>query len=307
MAFIKSISNILRPTFSRNPMRTCSTESWKKLNFTDKVAVITGGASGIGYNIAKEFLTHGMLAVTLVDNNKEKLEKSAETLIDEFGDSKVVQYEADVSDIDEMDKAFRNTSMYFQVIDVIVNNAGVLDDTNWEKQLNINMRGCIIGTLLGMQYMAKSSAGEGGIIVNVASIMGILPSNGFPIHTMTQFGIVGFTRALGSSKLYERTGVKVFGYCPGLTDTELFKDDLTDKTINQNFFNEFHNESKHNVKQNPEIVGKNLARILDLAKPGSIWVTENNKTAYEMDYSKAIKKKEYQPEEEESEIDKQTN
>ncbi|CAG9814384.1 unnamed protein product [Phaedon cochleariae] len=273
-----------------NASQTSTEGDPEKLNLEEKVAVITGGASGIGYAIAKQFLKEGMSALSIIDINKEKSEEQVKLLTEEFGEDKVLFSEGDVSDADQMDAAFRNTALHYQSIDIIVNNAGILDDTLWEKELNTNLRGCVIGTLLGMQYMAKSSSGEGGIIVNIGSIMSVIPSSGFPIYTMTQSGIYGFTRALGSSSLYSRTGVKMLCYCPSLTDTELLKD-TSDKCINYNFANEFQEEIASCTVQKPENVAKGLVSILGEAEPGSIWIVENDQDPYEIEFPGIVKKK----------------
>lgn len=163
----------------------------KKINLENKVAVVTGGASGIGYFISKALLQGGLSALAIIDNDKEQLKDATKKLRIDFGEDRILPLEANVSDIEQMDSAFRNTVLYYHVLDIIVNNAGVMDDINWEKELKTNINGCVIGTLLGMQYMAKSSQGSGGTIVNVGSVMSFIPSCGFPIYTMTQFAIGG--------------------------------------------------------------------------------------------------------------------
>ncbi|XP_074030171.1 15-hydroxyprostaglandin dehydrogenase [NAD(+)] [Leptinotarsa decemlineata] len=284
---------LLRPmvTIRRtNALQAKNKNSPTKVNIEDKVAVITGGASGIGFEIAKEFLKAGMSALTIIDNDKKKSEESLKILSDEFGEEKILLVEADVADTDQMDAALRNAVLHYQTIDIIVNNAGILDDTKWEQELRTNLRGCVIGTLLGMQYMAKSSSGEGGTIVNIGSIMSIIPSCGFPIYTMTQFGIAGFSKALGSSNLYERTNVKIFGYCPGITQTNMLKD-VSNKTINTNFASEFQEEIENYKIQNPQSAAKGLLEILEEAKPGSIWIAENDEPPYEMSFQPVFNRK----------------
>ncbi|KAG5889913.1 hypothetical protein JTB14_010064 [Gonioctena quinquepunctata] len=270
------------PTFLTQKRNVVQDEnSCRTINVEEKVAVITGGASGIGFAIAKELLRAGLNALTIIDNDKKKSQENIALLSDEFGEEKILLVEADVADTEQMDAALRNTVLHFHTIDLLVNNAGILDDTRWEQELGINLRGCVIGTLLGMQYMAKSSAGEGGIIVNIGSIMSIIPSCGFPIYTMTQFGIAGLTKALGSSNLYNRTNVKIFGYCPGLTKTNMLKD-VSTKAINMNFANEFQEEIENCKVQDPETVAKGLLKIIEDAKPGSLWIAENDAEPYEV-------------------------
>lgn len=193
----KILSSFSKPTLSCVQRLTYSVhsiahnEAPSSLKFEDKVGVITGGGSGIGYEIAREFLKGGMSFVTIIDINKEKSLENINKLTREFGEDNVLYVEGDVGDPEQMDYAFRNTVLHYHTIDIIVNNAGVMDDVQWENQIRTNLHGCVIGTLLGMQYMSKSSSGRGGTIVNIGSIMSMIPSCGFPIYTLTQFGIAG--------------------------------------------------------------------------------------------------------------------
>ncbi|KAJ8929242.1 hypothetical protein NQ314_018121 [Rhamnusium bicolor] len=243
----RAFTKIIKPTVTtiskhnysvQNACSDAENEAPKKINLEDKIAVITGGGSGIGYAIAKQFLKDGMSSLTIVDNDKQKSLEGVEKLIKEFGEEKVLFMEGDVTDSQQMDSAFRNTVLHYETIDIIVNNAGVMDDVHWESQIKTNLNGCVIGTLLGMQYMAKSSSGDGGIIVNIGSIMSVIPSSGFPIYTMTQFGIAGK-------------------------------------------YNKYINRC---VAQNPKNVAKGLVDILEKAKPGSIWVAENDGEPYEVKF-----------------------
>ncbi|VEN63798.1 unnamed protein product [Callosobruchus maculatus] len=283
-------------TFLRRRSSTLKEDRQNKIHLEEKVVVVTGGASGIGLAIADELLCEGTSSVTVIDNNKEKLDKSVKILADKHGEDRVLPIEADVSNIEQMDAAFRNTVLHFHAIDIIINNAGIMDDGKWEKELKVNTHSCVIGTLLGMQYMAKSSSGSGGIIANIGSLAGLTPWCGFPIYTMTQFGVVGFTKALGSSKLYERTGVKVFGYCPCLTQTEMLEKPA-EKSINDNFAAEFVEDTKDMKVQSPEIIAKGLVEILHDAKPGSIWVAMEEKKPFEVSMSEMLKKVEQKAEE----------
>lgn len=104
--------------------------------------------------------------------------------------------------------------------------------------------------------------------------------------------IAGFSKALGSSYLHDRTGVKVFGYCPGLTETNLMKTAATN-SINQNFAAEFREEIDGCLIQKPEIVARGLIKILEKAKPGDIWIAENDGEPYEatFPYAGSMKQK----------------
>lgn len=105
--------------------------------------------------------------------------------------------------------------------------------------------------------------------------------------------IPGLSQALGSSNLYRRTGVKIFTYCPGLTNTNMIKD-IAPRCINLNFAAEFVEESAQCTTQEPKHVAQSLARILDEARPGSFWITENNEEPYEAEIKTCAKKMEKQ-------------
>ncbi|CAH0546267.1 unnamed protein product [Brassicogethes aeneus] len=253
----------------------------EKFELADKVAVIVGGAGEIGYSIAHTFLRNGVNNVSILDKDVTKGEEAVDKLVQKFGNSKAIFYETEITDSKNVDAALRNTILHLNGIDIVVNCAGIFNDSKWEEQIQTNMIGTVVTTLLGLQHMSSSGPGHGGIVVNVASIMGVIPSLGYPLHTMTQYGIVGFSRALGCSDQYNRTKVKIVGYCPGPTDTKLFRD-AANNSINPNFSTEFLQEIDGCVVQKPEKVAEGLCLVMETAKSGSIWVAENNDTPYEV-------------------------
>ncbi|XP_019766718.2 15-hydroxyprostaglandin dehydrogenase [NAD(+)] [Dendroctonus ponderosae] len=264
-------------------------EMEEDFNLAEKSAIINGGASGIGFEIAREFLKRGVPHLSIIDIDEERGEKAAAALTKEFGREKVLFFEADVADAVGLDDVYRKSMQFHDIPEIIVNSAGIMNDTLWDKQIYTNMTGSVVGTLLGLQYMSKSSKGYGGIIVNIGSILGIIPSSGYPLHTMTQFGICGFSKAIGCEKMcilgnhIHRTGVKVFALCPGLTDTKLLLE-APAKAINDRFAQEHADEIEGSTAQKTTSVAKGLADILDKAKAGSVWVVENDGGPYEVTY-----------------------
>ncbi|RZC39428.1 adh short domain containing protein [Asbolus verrucosus] len=253
----------------------------KTINLDNKVAIITGGTEGIGLAIAKIFLKCGISGVAIADNSKDKGVESIQKLECEFGDNRVLFFEGDMSQSKPFDRVFKETIKHFENVNIVVNNAGIMNDVKWETQINTNLSSAVIGTLLGMQYMSKTCFGQGGLIINVASIMGLIPSSGYPIHTLTQFGIVGFSRAIGNINHYDRTGVKITALCPGLTNTKLLKQ-ASYHAINDKFHKEFKEESGGCLLQKTESVALATLNILHDSMPGSVWVVENNNKPYEI-------------------------
>ncbi|XP_044759721.1 15-hydroxyprostaglandin dehydrogenase [NAD(+)]-like isoform X2 [Coccinella septempunctata] len=245
-------------------VRPASIEKIKN-KLSGKVALLTGGASGIGYSIAKSFLNHGLSALTIADIHRLNGTEAIKDLTLQFGEDKVMFIECDVTRRNQLD----------------LNNAGIMNDAVWEKEIHTNIGGCLIGSLLGLQYMSKTSNGNGGIIINMASIIGLMPCNGFPIHTMTQYGIVGLSRAFGGH--YKRTRVKVIGFCPGLTQSQLIEK-AHRNTLNGHFARVFRKEVEGCYLQHPDFVGDGLVKVIDKARPGSIWFIENNDQPHEVHF-----------------------
>ncbi|KAK9881506.1 hypothetical protein WA026_016386 [Henosepilachna vigintioctopunctata] len=193
--------------------------------------------------------------------------------------------ECDVAKTNELDWTFQQTLKHFTRLDIVINNAGIMNDAAWENEIHTNIGGCLTGTLLGLQYMSTTSRGKGGVIINTASIIGLIPCNGFPIHTLTQHGIVGFSRALGGH--YKRTGVKVICICPALTQSPLIET-AHKNTLNRYFAKTFCKEVEGCYLQHPDAVGDGLVKIINKAKPGSIWFVENNDHPHEIRFPKFV-------------------
>lgn len=252
-----------------------------------KVAIITGGAQGIGFDLAQTLLKNGVKGVTLADNDCECGEKSCLCLCEEYGDGCAMFCNCDVMKSENMDSVFRKTMKHFKRVDLVINNAGILNDKKWESEITVNIGGCVIGSLLGLQYMSKSCHARGGVVLNVANTAGIDPLRGCPIYTMTQSAIIGFTRALGSGCQYLRTGVKVIGLCAGPTNTRMMKQ-LKSKAINEHFAKELLDEMKESQLQPMNFVSNGIMKVLSTGESGSIWIAHNNEEAFQVCFPKCV-------------------
>ncbi|KAL1490815.1 hypothetical protein ABEB36_013446 [Hypothenemus hampei] len=240
-SIVKLRSSIEGKQFSELSEGIVEASQEEDYNFKDKAAIVNGGASGIGLEIAREFLKRGLPHLSIIDIDEEQGEQAVKELRNEFGDEKVLFFEADVANALALDSVYRKSMQFHDIPEIIINSAGIMNDAKWDKQIWTNVTGCVVGTLLGLQYMSKSSNGYGGIIVNIGSILGIIPSSGYPLHTMTQFGICGFSKAIGCGNHIDRTGVKVFAMCPGLTNTRLLTE-APANAINDRFAQEYVDE-----------------------------------------------------------------
>uniref|UniRef100_A0A1Y1N9I9 Uncharacterized protein n=1 Tax=Photinus pyralis TaxID=7054 RepID=A0A1Y1N9I9_PHOPY len=104
-----------------------------------KVALISGGGAGIGLQYAKELLRNGLRAVTLADINKVNGENALKEIQEEFGHEKAIFVQVDVAEKDQYEEAFKQTVDKYKNLDIVVNNAGVMNDAIWERQISINL------------------------------------------------------------------------------------------------------------------------------------------------------------------------
>ncbi|RZC33904.1 adh short, KR and/or NAD binding 4 domain containing protein [Asbolus verrucosus] len=189
-----------------------------------KIALVTGAATGIGLAYVKELLRNGVKAVTIADIDATKGEDSAKRLNHEFGGNKVIFIRTDVTKADQLEAAFKTALNTWKGLDIVINNAGIMNDANWELQIAVNCNHVVRGSLLAIQYMGKNNGGKGGVVVNIASILGLQELAGCPIYVGTKHFVVGLDRSFGTPFFYNLTGIQFLTMCPGVTDTPLISE-----------------------------------------------------------------------------------
>ncbi len=188
-----------------------------------KVAFITGAASGMGLEMARSFSAAGM-KVVLTDIEQEALAKVEQ----EFAASnrEALCIKLDVTSRDSMEAAAQKTIERFDKIHVLVNNAGVavrgkLDDMeyrDWDWTLGVNLDGVVNG-LQAFISLIKSH-GEGGHIINTASMAGQIALPAIGVYTASKYAVVGISETLRLDLADDKIGVSVL--CPGIVDTNIF-------------------------------------------------------------------------------------
>ncbi|KAL6444265.1 hypothetical protein ACFW04_001874 [Cataglyphis niger] len=166
------------------------------MEIQEKTVLITGGANGIGYCTARELLRSGAKAVAIVDLPDSNGEIATAELKKEFGSDHVIFLVGDVTKIDELTACFDKAIESFGTLDIVINNAGIMNDAEWEPMVDVNYKGIVHGTILGLNHMGKHKGGKGGTIVNMSAIVGLQSNPIAPIYAGTQFAIVGFTLSL---------------------------------------------------------------------------------------------------------------
>jgi NAD(P)-dependent dehydrogenase (short-subunit alcohol dehydrogenase family) len=193
--------------------------------FKDRVALVTGGASGIGYGMVQNFLQLGMKCV-IVDFNAAYLEELRDAL---RGRVDVHLVQADVGDRDQVRSAAQEAKRIFGRIHVLCNNAGIggggdTDDADfdaWDKALRVNLGGVVNCTKIIVPLII--SHGEGGHIVNTSSMAGLvpLPLPGLGAYQTAKFAVRGFTESLRMSMAAHGIGVSCL--FPGGTRTRIIE------------------------------------------------------------------------------------
>lgn len=190
-----------------------------------RTAFVTGAAQGLGRAFSEALLEKGArVCITDIQAKKGLLLESE--LQKKYGKDKCMFMECDVSAVANLKKSFNAAVSQFGHIDLIVNNAGIADESKMEKMLNINLIGAINGSALGVEHMRKDKGGRGGVIINVASTAGLIPVYITPNYCASKFGLVGFHLSCASNPHLKEMGVQFGCLCPAFTDTDIIKVDF---------------------------------------------------------------------------------
>ncbi|KAM9348576.1 15-hydroxyprostaglandin dehydrogenase [NAD(+)]-like [Symphorus nematophorus] len=195
------------------------------MELNGKIAVVTGAAQGIGRAMMEILLQNGA-KVALLDANETVGKSLKEALDEQYGQEKTLFLNCDVQSEEQIKAALQKTIETFGGIDILCNNAGILNEGEWEKTISINLTGVVRVTYLALEHMNKLTGGRGGIVVNTASMAGLGPLLSCPVYTATKHGVVGFTRAMAAASTASGYGIRFNAICPGLVQTDLFSNIL---------------------------------------------------------------------------------
>jgi len=146
----------------------------RKLNIKSKLVVITGSAGGLGKAFAVKLLSLGA-RVCISDINENLGRQTLSELSETFGEDRVEFVGCDVTKEDSVEKLIKQAEEVFKSkLYCFINNAGVMGEKEgWRLCMDINLTGVLHGTNLAMDQMGKDKGGNGGVVVNVASILGL--------------------------------------------------------------------------------------------------------------------------------------
>jgi 3-oxoacyl-[acyl-carrier protein] reductase len=187
----------------------------------DKVAVITGGANGLGKATAFLFSEHGA-KVVIVDVNQD-------------AGNKVVDEITNTGKSAEVNKMMENVVSNYGGIDILINNAGILADARlikmteeeWDRVININLKGIFLCGQAAAKVMIEKD--NGGVILNTSSVVGLYGNFGQSNYVASKAGVIGMTKTW--ARELGKANIRVNAIAPGFIKTEILKD-MPEKIIN---------------------------------------------------------------------------
>ncbi|MFC4248268.1 SDR family NAD(P)-dependent oxidoreductase [Natribaculum luteum] len=195
------------------------------VSIADSVVVVTGGASGMGRSMALEFASEGA-SVVAVDIDEDSLDEVTSEIAANGGEA--IGVVGDVSDRDSVEAVVEQATDEYGTIDVLCNNAGILDDYApvgetseelWDRVMDINLKGVFLLTKAALPALMDGD--EEGVVINTASIAGKVAGGGGAAYTSSKHGVIGFTKQLAHDYGPE---IRANAVCPGFIETGMTED-----------------------------------------------------------------------------------
>ncbi|XP_070574376.1 15-hydroxyprostaglandin dehydrogenase [NAD(+)]-like [Ptychodera flava] len=183
------------------------------MSVVDRVALITGGARGIGKAVGEELLRRGAKGVAIVDIDVDEGEATRDEFNSKYGSERAYFSKCDVASEEDLKATFQKTKAHFGRLDIVCNNALTYDDVNVSKFIEISLSAAIRGTYLAVEHIGKANGGNGGIVINTGSMAGLWPVPLIPCYCAAKAGVIHFTRSVADEPLLKQNGVRVNVLC----------------------------------------------------------------------------------------------
>ena len=187
-----------------------------------KIAIITGASRGIGESIARSFIAQGATVAFTFRSSEEKAKELEKSLTAEGGQAR--GFKSDASKMEDAENLVKEVLEEYGGIDIVVNNAGITDDTllmrmsedQWDSVMNVNLKSCFNLTKSVLRTMLKARSGS---IINISSVVGVQGNAGQANYAASKAGILGFTKSV-ALELGSRS-IRCNAIAPGFIETEM--------------------------------------------------------------------------------------
>jgi len=195
------------------------------ISLDGKVAVVTGGTSGIGRDTSV-LLAKAGAKVVVAGRRETEGEETVAKIRAEGADAVFVK--TDVSKASDVQALVEKAVAQFGHLDIAFNNAGIegvwvpiitQSEEDWERTINVNLKGVWLSLKYEIKQMLKQR--RGGAIVNMASAMGLIGSAGAAAYTASKHGVIGLTKAAALETA--KSGIRINAICPGVIETSMAK------------------------------------------------------------------------------------
>ena len=197
---------------------------FKTKQFSDQVALVTGGGTGIGRAFVEQ-LALGGVQVVIASRRKDVLQETADEINELVGWERVFPYVFDIRDRVQIDSLVSYVIERWRALDVLVNNSGLavpetvdqISESGWDTVMDTNLGGAMRLVRAALPHMI---ANEFGDIVNVSSQAGKHGYADVPSYCASKFGLLGYAEALRDHVRKVGANIRIFNFCPGVVDVE---------------------------------------------------------------------------------------
>ncbi|HAF16309.1 MAG TPA: short-chain dehydrogenase [Blastocatellia bacterium] len=197
--------------------------------FSEQVAIVTGGGTGIGRAFAEALAAAGA-KVIIASRREEVLRRAAAEMNTALNAERVFPYLFDIRDRAKIEELVSDVFERWQSIDLLINNAGLavpetvdaITEDGWDKVMDTNLRGVMQLVRAVLPHMRANDFGD---IVNVSSQAGKHGYADVPSYCASKFGLLGYAEALRDDVRKTGANIRIFNFCPGLVEVENIRPD----------------------------------------------------------------------------------